>query len=314
MIEDGPMGEKKQVFSFNSGEDMIMWHKYRKDSRFVRPNRGKQKNSRIIAIVNQKGGCGKTTTAINLSSCLCSQGYTVLLIDADPQAQASLGLGLEIESPRPKLHDVLMKKANITAATVNTGIKGLNMVLGHPLLSGAQIDLVSLPKREFILKHALDWHLQFFHYDYVLIDCGPTLNLVTMNVLTAANNVLVPIQTHCYALQGMKELLYTIEKVRENFNPRLSILGILVTMFDKKSRVGYKVLQQIKEYFGDKVFDTIIRMSVAINEAPFFKEPVNVYNQTSIGAQDYFSLAAEVVARTRETSIQYRENMAFDRR
>ncbi|MCD4779240.1 MAG: ParA family protein [Candidatus Omnitrophica bacterium] len=306
------MDKNKVVFPFTTNEDMLMWHTYRRDNRWVRPNKGKRKDPRIVAIVNQKGGCGKTTTAINLSACLCSLDYKVLLIDSDPQAQASLGLGLE--GRRPNLHDVLTKKANITSATTPTRVKGLNIVLGDPLLSGAQIDLISCPNREFVLKEALDLHLNFFHYDFIFIDCGPTLNLVTMNVLTAARDVLIPIQTHCYALQGMKELLFTVDKVKENFNPHLSVLGILVTMFDKRSRVGYKVLQQIKEYFSDKVFDSIIRMSVAVNEAPFFHEPVNIYKQASIGAQDYLSLAEEVVARTEEVSLKYEENVRSDGR
>jgi len=255
-----------------------------------------QKN--IICIVNQKGGCGKTTTAINLSSCLASEGYQVLLIDTDPQAQASIGLGIDVEGPHHNLYDVLVNGVNIESAIQQTNIEGLDIIAANSLLSGAHLDLSSFSQREYILKFALRSYLMSSQYDYVVIDCSPTLNLITMNALAASNNVLIPIQMHYFSLQGMKELMITIDRVKENLNGELRILGILVTLFDKRIKISQQLLDQIRAYFNELVFSTYIRINVKLCEAPMFQKSIEEYADDSRGAADYRDLTKEVIART----------------
>ena len=257
----------------------------------------RNRTSHIIAVVNQKGGCGKTTTAINLAASLAAGGYKVLVVDTDPQAQASLGVGVDVPRLEASIYDVLIHGATLESVVQPAGVKNLFIAPAQSGLSGAQLELASFMARESVLKLALDDYLQAEHFDFILIDCSPTLNLVTINALTAAHSVLVPFQTHYFSLEGMKELFETIDIVKERLNPMLSTLGIAVTLFDKRLKVNHEIDRQIREYFGDLVFDTRIHLNVKLCEAPMHRVPVIVYAPKSTGSKEYQALAREVIMR-----------------
>lgn len=252
----------------------------------------------VISVVNQKGGCGKTTTAINLSACLASLGSNVLLIDTDPQAQASLGLGIDVENAAVNLFHVFVNGVEIEKAILPTSVERLAILPSHSILSGAPLGLMSFLARESILKGALKKFLSQHSYDYVILDCSPALNLITINCLAASEFVLIPFQTHYYSLEGMKELFYTIDVTKERLNPGLKILGLLPTLFDGRTKINEEILAQARDYFKDLVFESVIRMNVKLCEAPVYKEPIHVYAQNSAGAADYWQLTREVLERT----------------
>ncbi len=260
--------------------------------------------SHIVAVVNQKGGCGKTTTAINLSGCLAYEGYRVLLLDCDPQAQASLGLGIDIDAQEKTLYDVLMNRAGLETAVKSTAIGGLDVVSSNHLLAGAQIEMAGILGRENVLKIALKKFLNIQPYDYVVMDCSPTLNLVTVNALVGCRSVLIPFQTHYFSLEGMKELFATIEVVRERLNFDLKVLGILPTLFDGRMKMNHEILRQIREHFGKLVFDTVIHINVKLCEAPLYKKPIHVYAPESRGTSDYGQLTSEVISRTQDIPLE----------
>ncbi len=251
-----------------------------------------------IAIVNQKGGCGKTTTAINLASCLALSGYQTLLIDTDPQAQATLGLGVELHEECLTLYDALTKGVPLEKIVRLSSVMRLDLIGANSLLAGAQLDIASSLGREAILRSAFDKLALCGKYDYVIMDCPPTLNLVTVNVLAASQYVLIPFQTHYFALQGIKELFHTIDTVRERLNPQLDILGILVTLFDQRNKVNHEILRQMNEYFKEKMFRAKIRNNVKLCEAPMHQKPIHLYAAQSKGAADYWELTREVIERT----------------
>jgi chromosome partitioning protein len=254
---------------------------------------------RILAVANQKGGVGKTTTAINLATALCAVGQKVLLLDLDPQGNASTGLGVRRSMIQASTYDVLFEEADVVQAAVKTKVPRLWVVPSSIHLSGAEIELVTAENREFRLKNALR---QSLPYDYVIIDCPPSLNLLTLNAMVAVDSVVVPLQCEFYALEGLSHLVKTIERVQKSFNPALSIHGVVLTMFDRRNRLSEQVEADVREHFGDKVYKTVIPRNVRLSEAPSFGLPAIVYDMRSSGAQAYIALAREVIKREKEIS------------
>lgn len=253
--------------------------------------------AKTICIANQKGGVGKTTTSVNLSSALASLGKRVLLIDMDPQGNASSGLGIKrYESQDNNIYHVLIGEKDIQETIQKTKDANLQVITANPDLVGAEIELVDMPQREYRLKSAIASvdHL----YDYVLIDCPPSLGLLTVNALTAANSFLVPLQCEYYALEGLSQLLNTAGLIKKNLNPQLHIEGIVLTMFDTRNNLSHQVVTEIKNHFGDKVFNAIIPRNVRLSEAPSHGQSIFDYDQKSIGATKYHDLAKEVEQRT----------------
>ncbi len=253
-----------------------------------------QSSPRILAIANQKGGVGKTTTAINLATALCAVGKTVLLIDLDPQGNASTGLGVRRSLIKASSYEVLFGEADVSEAAVKTQVPRLSVVPSSIHLSGAELELVNADNREFRLKGALQ---TIRSYDYVIIDCPPSLNLLTLNALIASQAIIVPLQCEFYALEGLSHLTKTIARVRKHFNPELSIHGVVLTMFDQRNRLSGMVEDDVRSHFGDKVYKTVIPRNVRLSEAPSYGLPAIVYDMKCAGAQAYIKLASEVIKR-----------------
>ncbi|HEX5643057.1 MAG TPA: ParA family protein [Thermoleophilia bacterium] len=251
--------------------------------------------TRVIAVTNQKGGVGKTTTAVNLAACLAEAEFDVLLLDMDPQANASSGLGVRPGDPRLTSYGVLGGAAGIAEATVTTVLRHLSIVPACPDLAGAVVELANADGNEFVLEYALAGHVET--YDFVFIDCPPSLGVLTVNSLVAAQEVLVPVQAEYYALEGLAALLETIGLVQEHLNPGLTILGVLVTMYDGRTRLGREVAGEVREHLGEHVFQTIIPRNVRLSEAPSHGLPISRYDATCAGSDAYFDLAKEVVSR-----------------
>jgi chromosome partitioning protein len=252
---------------------------------------------RIIAVANQKGGVGKTTTAINLGTALAAIHKRVVVLDLDPQGNASTGLGIEPAVRYPNSYHLLIGEASIEDAVHDTLVPGLKVVPSGVDLSGAEIELVGLEAREFYLKNALQRQTSAF--DYVLIDCPPSLSLLTLNALVAAQAVLVPLQCEFFALEGISHLIRTVERVRGTLNPTLEIQGIVLTMFDKRNRLSDMVASDVRAHFGDKVYETVIPRNVRVSEAPSHGRPVLVYDMNCPGSRAYLHLAGEVLRRER---------------
>ncbi|HPS20616.1 MAG TPA: AAA family ATPase [Candidatus Omnitrophota bacterium] len=253
-----------------------------------------QKNI-TISVCNQKGGCGKTTTAVSIASCLAARGYEVLLVDLDPQAHASLGLGIEVDALNVSIYDVLIHNADMASVILETAYDNLDVAASNSLLSGAQLELAPVLGRENVLRTALRRLRINKEYDFIIIDSSPSLNLVTINGLTASDFVIIPVQTHYYSLEGMRDLFSTIDVVRDRLNPGIEILGIIVTMFDGRRNVNHEMLSEIKNYFGRLVFNTAIRNNVRLYESPAYKKPINMYAPDSIGCFDYNSVSREML-------------------
>lgn len=255
----------------------------------------KQPRAHIIAIVNQKGGVGKSTTAINLSAYLAEKGKLVLLVDLDPQGNATSGLGLKNKNPRACIYNAIIEEKPIAEIILDTEIDRLKAVPATIQLAGAEIELVSLLSRESRLKKALEPAARMF--DFVIIDCPPSLGLLTVNALVAAQQIIIPIQCEYYALEGVSKLLHSIELIKKQLNPDLDVAGVLMTMHDARTNLSQQVIDEVLRYFQDKVYRTVIPRSVRLSEAPSYGQPINVYDRTSKGARAYELLAMEVIDR-----------------
>lgn len=248
---------------------------------------------RVITITNQKGGVGKTTTAVNLAACLSVAEFSVLLVDIDPQANASSGVGIEKGVEGKSTYEVLLGNEEPVDVIVATAIPYLSVLPSNVNLVGAEIELVDLPEREQLLRKAIEKVRGT--YDYVIIDCPPSLGLLTLNALTAADTVLIPVQCEYYALEGLSQLLNTINIIKKGLNPSLALEGVLMTMFDGRLRLSNQIVEEVKKYFGDKVFHTIITRNVRLSEAPSFGKPIILYDAVSSGTRNYMELAKEIL-------------------
>lgn len=251
---------------------------------------------RILAITNQKGGVGKTTTCVNLAASLADAGHDVLLIDLDPQGNATTGSGLDKASLKHTIYHVLIGELTLTEVILRSEKGKFDIAPANRNLAGAEVELVNETGREMRLKQALAEMTG--RYDYVLLDCPPALNLVTVNALTAADAVMIPMQCEYYALEGLSDLVNTIKKVRTSLNPRLEIEGLLRTLYDNRNMLAQQVSAQLESHFGDKVYSTVIPRNIRLAEAPSYGMPVLVYDKSSKGAQAYVELAAEIIQRT----------------
>lgn len=248
---------------------------------------------RIIAIANQKGGVAKTTTAVNLGACLAYNGKKVLIVDVDPQGNATSGLGINRLEVQHCIYDVLINGASLNSVKIETEIPGLAIIPATIQLAGAEIELVSAVSREVKLKKALEPDKS--KYDYLFLDCPPSLGLLTLNALTAADRVLIPIQCEYYALEGLGQLMNTIQLVQKHLNPRLELEGVLLTMFDARTNLSIQVVDEVKTHFKNKVFSSIIPRNVRLSEAPSHGQPIITYDPRSRGAEVYQELAKEVM-------------------
>jgi chromosome partitioning protein len=263
---------------------------------------------RVLSVSNQKGGVGKTTTAINLGTALAAVGERVLIIDLDPQGNASTGLGISRGQLKTTVYDVIVNDAPLTQAAVPTALPGLDLIPSDADLSGVELELAQAPRRSFRLRDAISAlraaSTEGKGYSYVLIDCPPSLNLLTVNAMAAADAVLVPLQCEFFALEGLTQLMRTVDLVRGNLNPKLEIQGVVLTMYDKRNRLSDQVAQDVRTHFGDKVYKTVIPRNVRVSEAPSFGQPVLVYDLKCLGSQAYLNLAREVVGRERARRAQ----------
>ncbi len=246
--------------------------------------------AKIIAVLNQKGGVGKTTTALNVAAYLAKSGYNVLVVDADPQGNTTSGLGVDKQTVSPTLYDVLFSKAGVDKAIKKIGKHRLSLLPSNAQLAGAEIELVELPGREFFLRHILD----NLSYDYIFIDCPPSLGLMTVNALCAATDALVPVQAEYYALEGLSQLLSVIQQVQVALNPNLNLLGVVLTLYDPRNSLSAQVMAELKKHFGAKLFDTIIPRNVRLAEAPSFGKTIIEYDKWSKGARAYKALSKEL--------------------
>lgn len=248
---------------------------------------------RIIAIANQKGGVGKTTTAINLSACLAEANQKVLMIDIDPQGNATSGLGINKDEIENTVYEVMLRECNITDAIIENVYENLDVLPSNVNLAGAEIDLIEVDNREYVLKESIDEIKD--KYNYIIMDCPPSLNMLTVNAMTAANSVLVPIQCEYYALEGLSQLIYTINLAKKKLNKDLEMEGVVFTMFDSRTNLSLQVVENVKDNLHQNIYKTIIPRNIRLAEAPSHGEPINIYDPKSTGTESYRLLAQEVM-------------------
>lgn len=262
--------------------------------------------TKVISIANQKGGVGKTTTAINLATSLAAIEHKTLLIDTDPQSNSTSGLGIDHKTVAHNVYEVMVDELPMKEAIMGTQVPHLDLVPSHINLVGAEIEMIERERREKILREALATVKD--DYDFVIIDCPPSLGLLTINSLTASDSVIIPVQCEYFALEGLGQLLNTIKIVRQHLNPEMEIEGVLLTMYDTRTRLSNQVAQEVKRYFDDRVFKSVIARNVRLAEAPSFGKPVLLYDAISVGAKNYLSLAREIITRNKK---MYKDSPLF---
>lgn len=262
---------------------------------------------KVIALANQKGGVGKTTTAINLGASLAVLEKKTLIVDADPQANATSGSGFDIRNIKTSLYECLIDHVDPSKIILNSELENLDLLPSHIDLVGAEIEMLNMPEREYILKKVIDKLRD--NYDYILVDCSPSLGLITVNSLTAADSVIIPVQCEYFALEGLGKLLNTIKIIQSRLNPALEIEGFLLTMYDSRLRLSNQVVEEVKKHFQEMVFETIIQRNVKLSEAPSFGKPVVLYDAESKGSLNYLSLAREVLQKNEHTQISNKDKV-----
>lgn len=253
---------------------------------------------KIIAIANQKGGVGKTTTSINLSAALAAKGKNVLVIDTDPQGNTTSGFGIEKNELENTIYELMLSECSIKECIINDVIKGVSIIPSNVNLAATEIELIGVDRKEFILKREVEWIKE--SYDYIVIDCPPSLNLLTINSMTTADSVLVPIQCEYYALEGLSQLIHTINLVKERLNNDLDMEGVVFTMYDSRTNLSMQVVENVKSNLNQKVFSTVIPRNIRLAEAPSYGMPINMYDSKSAGAEAYMSLAEEIINNGKE--------------
>ncbi len=253
---------------------------------------------RIIAIANQKGGVGKTTTSINLSSCIAAKGKKVLVIDIDPQGNTTSGYGIEKNDLDNTIYELMLGDCSIEDCIIKDVIENISILPSNVNLAEAEIELIGVDKKEYILKNEIDWVKD--RYDYIIIDCPPSLSLLTVNAMTTADSVLVPIQCEYYALEGLSQLIHTVNLVKERLNPNLEMEGVVFTMYDSRTNLSAQVVENVKSHLNQKVYRTVIPRNIRLAEAPSYGQPINIYDPKSAGAESYLALAEEVIDRKGE--------------
>jgi len=248
---------------------------------------------RIIAIANQKGGVGKTTTAINLSSCIATKGKKVLVIDIDPQGNTTSGYGIEKNKLENTVYELILGDCSVEDCIIKEIFPNISMLPSNVNLAAAEIELIGVEKKEYILKNEVDWVKD--KYDFIIIDCPPSLSLLTVNAMTTADSVLVPIQCEYYALEGLSQLIHTINLVKERLNPDLDIDGVVFTMYDARTNLSSQVVDDVKSHLNQKIYNTLIPRNIRLAEAPSYGKPINLYDPKSAGAESYMALAEEVI-------------------
>ena len=253
---------------------------------------------KIIAIANQKGGVGKTTTSINVSAALAAKGKNVLVIDTDPQGNTTSGFGIEKNELENTIYELMLSECSIKECIINDVIKGVSIIPSNVNLAATEIELIGVDRKEFILKREVEWIKE--SYDYIVIDCPPSLNLLTINSMTTADSVLVPIQCEYYALEGLSQLIHTINLVKERLNNDLDMEGVVFTMYDSRTNLSMQVVENVKSNLNQKVFSTVIPRNIRLAEAPSYGMPINMYDSKSAGAEAYMSLAEEIINNGKE--------------
>lgn len=253
---------------------------------------------RIIAIANQKGGVGKTTTSINLSSCIAAKGKKVLVVDIDPQGNTTSGYGIEKNDLDNTIYELMLGDCSIEDCIIKDIIENISILPSNVNLAAAEIELIGVDKKEYILKNEIDWVKD--RYDYIIIDCPPSLSLLTVNAMTTADSVLVPIQCEYYALEGLSQLIHTVNLVKERLNPNLEMEGVVFTMYDSRTNLSAQVVENVKSHLNQKVYRTVIPRNIRLAEAPSYGQPINIYDPKSAGAESYLALAEEVIDRKGE--------------
>ncbi|HLN73319.1 MAG: ParA family protein [Methylococcaceae bacterium] len=257
---------------------------------------------KVIALANQKGGVGKTTTAINLAASLAVLEYKVLIIDADPQANATSGVGFDVKNVKTSIYECIVDELDPRKIILNTEIPGLDLIPSHIDLVGAEIEMLNLPNRERVLRHVIEKIRG--DYDFILIDCSPSLGLITVNSLTAADSVIIPVQCEYFALEGLGKLLNTIKIIQSKLHPELEIEGFLLTMYDSRLNLSNQVMEEVKKHFQEMVFESVIHRNIKLSEAPSYGQPAILYDATSKGSASYMNLARELLQNNGMTKIK----------